>query len=516
MDVRQLMSGINAYATKQPAPFTSLKDISAREAEEKTNQVFLATLDNCREVLKKRTSVQAELENFFQSKNITTQEELLDFYQDDIDEVAAYYITRKTTIKIKRSEVFDWLISNADSLSKDSIAKLANDIRNTQITVTVGERMFHLHRLNAALCSCFFRENSEDCELENLSVDHFESVGNWIQNQQIPKLEDLDEEEFHQFQELLDFLGVDDGLMSEVVQENIRRYNLKFNGNALKLNENCKFHSYFSQTIKAVEVRGAGLLPLLKDWKLTHLTIYPEENFDCALLRGFQCKIEFMGAFPKGAAGATANLLNFVVQEDSDWAALPDQNHLERVVVENVPMDAQRLSCLKGLKSIHLKFAQLGGPQVIQLCRQNPGLQSLYAPQSSCGKAGFSALAALQNLKELHIGSEGLDFQYRVALPRKGNFKSFNTIAGFKMLERLTLVKGSLAVEDLTGIYALPNLKELDISKCKVLDGPFLFKLLQSGKLTTIKIPCVGGNRANLEYRLQRNVNSDTVITIVD
>ena len=446
---------------------------------------------------------------------------MLDFYDDDADEVAAYYIARKTTIKINRSEVFDWLISNADSLSEEFIEALAKDKRNTQITIKVGVRNFPLNRLQAALCSLYFRANSEDGEFENLSPDLFKLVADWIQDRKVPPLKDLDEEGFKQFQQLLNFLGVEDDLMLEVAQENIRRYQLKFNGNALILGSGdkekfLKLHPCFLHVIHAIELKesAAEFLPLLQKLHLVQITLHEAGNLDCSLLKDLKCKLEIIGPFPKGAAGATANLVNLVIQQDSDWTALPGRSCLERVVVENVPMDLQRLKFLHGLKSIHIKFAPLGDPQVIQLCKQNPDLETLILPKSACGKEGFAALAALKHLKELQIGSEGFTIQYTVTLPRRGSFKSFIVVNGFTKLERLTLLKGSLSKEELIEISNLPKLKDLDISQCTVSHSPSLFTLLQSGKLASAKIPCIGDRHA-FEYEIHRRVPSRTDVTIL-
>jgi len=384
----------------------------------------------------------------------------------------------------------------------------------------VGEWDFYLNRLQAAVCSRYFRENSESFELENLNSDLFELVVDWIQDLKMPKLADLNEKKFNQFQQLLNFLGVEDDLMLEVVQENIRRYQLKFNGSALIIGSGekekfSKLHPYFLHAIHAFELQGtADLLPQLKELNLVQITLHQAGDLNCSLLKDIRCKLEIVGPFPKGAAGATPNLVNLVVQEDSDWGALANQSRLERVVVENVPMDIQRLKCLKGLKSIHIQFAPLREPQVIQLCRQNPGLESLYLPNSACGNGGFAALAALKQLRELHIGSEGLTFKYTVALPKKGNFKSSMDVSGFAKLERLTLVSGTLSQRDMEGISALPHLKVLDISKCTVLDADSLVNFLQSGKLASAKIPCVGGDSTAFENYLHKRVTSGTEVAL--
>ena len=483
-------------------PLKSLRDIPRLEEKDKATRVFFETLEKCETVLGKRKTCEQNLGDFFRSKGIRNQGDLLRFYQQDPEEVAAYLLSGKNVLEIEETEVFDWLALNAHLLRAETIEELNNleDVRN-EVVVKVEGKNFVLNRLRAASISPILRVNSFLLDLPNHRCAHFSIIANWINEGFISRFSGLNELGFNQLQDLLLYMDISDEFALAVCEENCRRFRLKIRGNTLMLTpadepQISKLHAFFRKFIRSVELlQGEGdLIKHINFINPTELTLKPTNNFNSALLRGINCSIEIVGNnFPDDMAKATQNLVNFVVKKVEDWAYLTKLTRLRKlVVVENVPTDRTILGQMRHLEELTITSAPLGDREVKMLCVNNPNLRALNLPNSKVGKEGFTALAALRHLTELSIGStDGVESNFTIDLSKhnKRTFKHYHVELGFKKLEKLRVCGGNLTNEDIKTIGKFPSLKNLDILGCQINDTESLKAFLRSGALIEAKIP---------------------------
>ncbi len=542
MNIRSLRIALqsNMAGLGQNAPLKSLTDLPERDAEETSLKVFLQTIEECAATLKKRKSTDAQIEDFFRRRRITTQEDMLRYFQDDPEQVAAYFISGKEVILIDRVKVYDWLVSKGGKLNFDTTEMVNQSILNNNaiqrnFIVKVEGREFTLNRLKAAAKSLSFQGANGIVTFLGIRASLFAYVANWIEKEVIPDLTNFSMSDFHAFQDILQHLAIGDELGGAVISENIRRFELKFKEGSILLtpadeDKIAMLHPYFRNSVCYIAVLdGVGnLMPLLSSFpNLKLLTLKALSDFNSGCLKGISCKVAFAGeSYPKGAAKATQNLINFTVQDTSDWSDLFSLEgwvyklklpHLERLVIK-APMDNTHLKSLKNLKAFTAESVQMGDKEVALLCKRNPELESVRLPSSVVGQEGFTALAGLKNLKELHIGfNEPIKVTFEIAesYNSRHSFKRYKSEVGFQKLENLTLYKGDLTPHDITQIGKLSCLKEWDISCCRVIDLGSVLSILKSANFVKARIPCPEEKLMDVGNHINKHISVEVELILL-